>query len=76
MLHYWGWLPKHHLFWTNCLWKINKYDDDDILSVNIWKIMMFLSGAGGGGVGDEAKNEPFLGGHFRPDSNLFDQIMP
>jgi hypothetical protein len=25
---------------------------------------------------DEAKNEPFLGGHLSPDSRLFDQILP
>jgi hypothetical protein len=25
---------------------------------------------------DEAKNEPFLGGHLSPDLNLFDQILP
>lgn len=25
---------------------------------------------------DEAKNEPFLGGHLSPNSNLFDQILP
>jgi hypothetical protein len=24
-------------------------------------------------ISDEVKNEPFLGGHFSPDSNLFDQ---
>ena len=25
---------------------------------------------------DEAKNEPFLGGHLSPELNLFDQILP
>lgn len=25
---------------------------------------------------DEAKNEPFLGGHLIPELNLFDQILP
>ena len=25
---------------------------------------------------DEAKNDPFLGGHLSPNPNLFDQILP
>jgi hypothetical protein len=25
---------------------------------------------------DEAKNDPFLGGHLSPELNLFDQILP
>jgi hypothetical protein len=25
---------------------------------------------------DKAKNEPLLGGHLSPESNLFDQILP
>ena len=27
-------------------------------------------------VSDEAKNDPFLGGHLSPNPNLFDQILP
>jgi hypothetical protein len=28
------------------------------------------------GIYDKAKNEPLLGGHLSPETNLFDQILP